>query len=85
MQATAALGEILQTEELEAIVKEHYYLFASTLLLRFGTANGSPEVPSRAMTSITTSSVIVVFTPQRRLSRQCLPSSSSSSAPRTSR
>ena len=40
MSATCALGELLQLEELEDLVNEHYHLFLSTLLLRVGTSNG---------------------------------------------
>jgi len=40
MSATCALGEIMQAEELTAIVKANYPLFAGSILLRFGTCTG---------------------------------------------
>ena len=40
MSATCALTELLQLEELEELIDEHYHIFVSTLLLRIGTTNG---------------------------------------------
>ncbi|KAL6063739.1 HEAT repeat domain containing protein [Balamuthia mandrillaris] len=49
MAATCALGEIMQTKELAAIVEEHYAQFLCTLLLRFGTTNGTNEALGQAI------------------------------------
>lgn len=40
IQATCALGEILQLDELEDLCNEHFYLFFASLVMRFGTTNG---------------------------------------------
>lgn len=43
LSATAALGEIMQTDEMSTVVSEHYALIFGSLLLRIGTSNGQPE------------------------------------------
>jgi hypothetical protein len=42
-QATCALGELMQLEEMEDIVSEHYHLFWASLMMRFGTSNGMSD------------------------------------------
>eukprot|EP01113_Clastostelium_recurvatum_P024391 TRINITY_DN2913_c0_g1_i2.p1 TRINITY_DN2913_c0_g1~~TRINITY_DN2913_c0_g1_i2.p1 ORF type:complete len:827 (-),score=264.21 TRINITY_DN2913_c0_g1_i2:42-2447(-) len=41
MAATAALGEIMLSDELEEVIASHYPQFIGTLLLRLGTANAN--------------------------------------------
>lgn len=43
LSATAALGEIMQTDEMANVVAENYALIVGSLLLRIGTSNGQPE------------------------------------------
>jgi hypothetical protein len=43
MSATAALGELMQLEELEDIVAERFPVFLSSLLLRIGTSSGMAD------------------------------------------
>ncbi len=42
-QATAALGEIMGTEELSGVIASHYALFMGSLLVRFGTSAGQAD------------------------------------------
>eukprot|EP00026_Physarum_polycephalum_P000352 Phypoly_transcript_00352.p1 GENE.Phypoly_transcript_00352~~Phypoly_transcript_00352.p1 ORF type:complete len:1660 (+),score=332.46 Phypoly_transcript_00352:97-5076(+) len=52
MAATCALGEIMQTEELEEVITAHYPQFLGSLLLRFGTANqNQPKTVENAPSS----------------------------------
>eukprot|EP01116_Phalansterium_solitarium_P016259 TRINITY_DN3745_c0_g1_i3.p1 TRINITY_DN3745_c0_g1~~TRINITY_DN3745_c0_g1_i3.p1 ORF type:complete len:1692 (-),score=828.04 TRINITY_DN3745_c0_g1_i3:272-5347(-) len=52
MAATCALGEMLETDELEDIVAEHYPMLLSSLLLRVGTANGTADdIASKQITA----------------------------------
>jgi hypothetical protein len=39
-QATCALGEVMELEELEDLVQQHYPMFFGSLILRIGTSNG---------------------------------------------
>jgi len=41
--ATCALGEIMEVGEMRSVVLSNYPLFFSTILLRFGMANGHEE------------------------------------------
>lgn len=43
LSATAALGEIMQTDEMATVVAEHYALILGSLLLRVGTSAHQPE------------------------------------------
>lgn len=52
MSATCALAEIMQGEELEEVIKGNYYLFAGTILLRFGTACSSPEATQHVIQAL---------------------------------
>jgi len=49
MSATCAIGEILETKELQKIVQERYAVFAATVLLRFGTTNGMAEASKQTV------------------------------------
>jgi hypothetical protein len=43
LSATAALGEVMQTDEMAGVVEEHYALIFGSLLLRVGTSQGQPD------------------------------------------